>query len=194
MLMVSWHLAIRKYHELLAAYFFTLHIGKFIEPDKKKRSSVHCKLCPKVLKYSGNTANLHYHLELNHHTQFLLLQTKEKEKDQSSTSTQKSVKDLFVQATPLPTSSTRWNHLTESLCYFIAKDMQPIDTIDDKGFRKMLQQFEPRYTPPDCKTVSTKYLPQMFQTEKDCVKLTRFLSMHALQICGPRGHSIRILA
>ena len=123
-----------------------------------------------MLKYSGNTANLRYHLELNHHTQFLLLQTKEKEKDQSSTSTQKSVKDLFVQATPLPTSSTRWNHLTESVCYFIAKNMQPIDTIDDKGFRKVLQQFEPRYTPPDYKTVSTKYLPRMFQTEKDRIK------------------------
>ena len=35
--------------------------GKFVEPDKKKRTSVHCKVCTKVLKYTGNTTNLQYH-------------------------------------------------------------------------------------------------------------------------------------
>ena len=34
----------------------------------------------------------------------------------------------------------------------------------------MLKQFEPRYIPPDRKTVSNKYLPEMFQTEKDRVQ------------------------
>ena len=42
--------------------YIIIIIGKFIEPDKKKRTSVHCKLCPKVLKYSGCTTNLRYHL------------------------------------------------------------------------------------------------------------------------------------
>lgn len=44
--------------------------------------------------------------------------------------------------------------------------MQLIDTINDIGFRKMVHTFEPRYTPPDRKTLSTRYLPQMFETEK----------------------------
>ena len=33
----------------------------------------------------------------------------------------------------------------------------------------MIKKFEPRYTPPDRKTLSTKYLPQMYDTEKKCV-------------------------
>ena len=48
--------------------------GKFVEPDKNKRTSVHCKLCTKVLKYAGNTTNLRYHLEHSHRAEFQALQ------------------------------------------------------------------------------------------------------------------------
>ena len=41
------------------------------------------------------------------------------------------MKDMLSQSNSLPTSSARWNLLTQSVCYFIAKDMQPIDTIND---------------------------------------------------------------
>ena len=44
--------------------------GKFVEPDKRKRMSVHCKLCAKVVKYTGNTTNLRFHLERSHRPQF----------------------------------------------------------------------------------------------------------------------------
>ena len=144
-----------------------------MESDKKKRTSIHCKLCQKVLKYAGNTTNLRYHLQLSHRAEFLLLQRQPADKDkmkQLSTSTQLSVEDSFLLSTPMASSSPRWNQLTQSVCYFIAKDMQPIDTVNDTGFRKMLKNFEPRYIPPDWKTISSKYLPQMFETAKDRVK------------------------
>ena len=48
--------------------------GKFVEPDKNKRMSVHCKLCAKVLKYAGNTTNLRHHLEHSHRAEFQALQ------------------------------------------------------------------------------------------------------------------------
>ena len=152
----------------------TLYKGKFVDSDKKKRTSVHCKICPKVLKYAGNTTNLRYHLQLSHRAKFLLLlqqQLADKDKTkQLSTNTQLSVEDSFLHSTPMASSSPRWNQLTQSVCYFIAKDMQPIDTVNDTGFRKMLKKFEPRYIPPDWKTISSKYLPQMFETAKDRVK------------------------
>ncbi len=44
--------------------------------------------------------------------------------------------------------------------------MQPIDTINDPGFRAMIKTFEPRYTPPDRKTPAVKYVPQMHYIEK----------------------------
>ena len=84
--------------------FIIIIIGKFIEPDKKKRTSVHCKLCPKVLKYSGCTTNLRYHLELSHKTQFDLL-NKPKERNQSSGTNQATIDVLFEKATPMERSS-----------------------------------------------------------------------------------------
>ncbi len=48
--------------------------------------------------------------------------------------------------------------------YFIVKDMHPLDTIDDKGFRHMIHTFEPKYTPPSRKTISTKHLPQLYDS------------------------------
>ena len=67
-------------------------------------------------------------------------------------------------------SSPRWNELTQAICYFLAKDMQPLDTVNDTGFRTMLKKFEPRYIPPDRKTLSTHYLPQLYRAETDRVK------------------------
>ena len=37
--------------------------GQFVEPDKKKRNLVHCKLCGKRVKYSGNTTNFGVELQ-----------------------------------------------------------------------------------------------------------------------------------
>ena len=40
-------------------------------------------------------------------------------------------------------SSVRWKALTDSVCHCIAKDMLPVDTINDPGFRQMLHTIEP---------------------------------------------------
>ena len=121
---------------------------------------MNCKLCPKVLKYSGNTSNMRFHLQSSHKAEFKVLQQSEKHKD-TGNNIQQTVKGMLQQTTPLLRDT-----LTQSVCYFVAKDMQPIDTINDKGFQAMIKKFEPRYTPPDRKTLSTKYLPQMYETEK----------------------------
>ena len=39
---------------------------------------------------------------------------------------------------PLSHSSQPWKTLTDSVCYFIAKDLQHYDTINDPGFRQMI--------------------------------------------------------
>ena len=145
--------------------------GQIIEKDKKKRSKVHCKLCSKIIKYSGNTSNLRFHLKEHHNSVFLSLPKTE------SCSKSENVKDVhqstltevIAASQPPPNTSTKWNKLTGSVLYFISKDMQPLDTIDDKGFRHLLQTFEPRYIPPLRKTITTKYFPQMFESQKACI-------------------------
>ena len=59
--------------------------------------------------------------------------------------------------------------MTDAVCYFIAKDMQPYDTVNDTGFRHMIGTFEPRYT-PDQNTIATHYIPKMYEQEKRHVK------------------------
>ena len=52
------------------------------------------------------------------------------------------------------------------MCYFIAKDMQPYDTVNDAGFLKMLHTFEPRYSPPNRKTIACNYMPKLYEAER----------------------------
>ena len=143
--------------------------GKFMEPDKNKWTSVHCKLCAKVLKYTGNTkcflslfkvsfcvsatnslpikpqiasyyevtTNLRYHLEHSHRAEFQALQLAQASEKEagwtrtaaSSSSNRQSITSAFQAQIPIPRSSPQWNKLTDAVCYFIAKDMQPIDTV-----------------------------------------------------------------
>ena len=58
----------------------------------------------------------------------------------------------------ISTASPRWNRFKNAVCYFIAKDLQPLDTVDDKGFRHLLHTIEPRYEQPSRKTFNNKIL------------------------------------
>ena len=156
--------------------------GKIIEADKSKRTNVCCKLCMKKIKYCGNTSNLRSHLEREHKKEFQALLNveveKAKEKGESSASNQQPrISNVLKDLIPIARNSTRWYQLTKSVCYFIGKDMQPYDTIEDPGFVKMLQTFEPRYSPPSRKTIATNYMPKLFEAEKTRVlKLVQSIS------------------
>ena len=143
--------------------------GKFVETDKKKRTNVCCKLCRKTMKYCGNTSS---HLKRERKKDFQeLLQAeaekvKEKSDDSASSSQQPKIDQAFKDVVPIARNSNRWIQLTNSVCYFIGKDMQPFDTVNDPGFVKMLHTFEPRYFLPDRKTVATNYMPKIYEGEK----------------------------
>ena len=157
--------------------------GEFVEKDKRKRDIVYCKLCFQSMKYCGNTTNLHFHLRTKHPTEY---NDSAASKPSSNTNNDKATNDgkrvsnsgraqltipNTIQATlPLPKSSPRYKTLTNSVCYFLARDMQPYDTVNDAGFRYMLKTLEPRYTPPDRKTIATTHIPKMYEIEKNRIK------------------------
>jgi len=62
---------------------------------------------------------------------------------------QLSIEESFGKLVPLSRSSTRWKSLTNAVCQFLARDLVPIDTVNDTGFWSMLKVFEPRYVLPD---------------------------------------------
>ena len=67
------------------------------------------------------------------------------------------LKQSLAGSQPFSRSSDRWKKRTECMTYFIAKDCHPYDTVNDIGFCKMLNVFEPRYTPPDRKMLTNHY-------------------------------------
>ena len=88
----------------------------------------------------------------------------------NSSDAQKQLKESFVAHASLSHSTTRWKKLTEAVCYYIAKDMLPLDTVSSEGFLHMIKEFEPRYNPPGRKALTTNYLPSLYQQEMDRVK------------------------
>ena len=82
-------------------------------------------------------------------------------------SQQMTIEDSFAKAIPLPHSSERYKKLTKAVCYFICKDQQPFDTINDSGFRHMLNVFEPHYVPPDRKTIASNHIPALYDDVKE---------------------------
>ena len=59
----------------------------------------------------------------------------------NSSSAQKQL-ESFATHGSLSHSTTRWKKLTEAVCYYIAKDMLPLDTVSGEGFLHMVKEFE----------------------------------------------------
>lgn len=124
---------------------------KFIEPDKKKRSSVYCRLCRQELSYKGNTTNMLVHLQYNHRQEYNEVKATDSGVSGVTKASQQqpTIAKAFERLTPISKDSSRWQTLTESVCYCIAKDMLPLNSVNNPGFKHMLKMFEPRYIPPE---------------------------------------------
>ncbi len=85
---------------------------------------------------------------------------------EATQSKQQSIKDAFQGMTPLPHSSQLWKKLT---VISLQKMAQPLNTINDKGFRHLLTSFEPRYGPPDRKAITNDYLTDLYVQQKERV-------------------------
>ena len=157
--------------------------GKMIESDKKKRKHVFCKLCKCDYSYVGNTMNLWQHMEDSHIEEYRQAKEEAKQVTESESRTgsssdtgstqeaasqsQPTINEVLSQKQPYPRNSTRLKTLNNSVCYFISKDMQPYQTVNDPGFHAMLNAFDPRYVPMDRKTVATNNIPKLYDKERE---------------------------
>ena len=122
--------------------------GELVMKDKQKRSEVFCKLCTKQLHYVWNTTNLLVHMQYHHTSEnSKLLKGTQPKNTAKAGETQRSIMEALQKCEPLQLHSQRWKSLTDAVCYCIAKDSLPLDSITDLGFRFMLQAFKPCYIP-----------------------------------------------
>ena len=47
--------------------------------------------------------------------------------------------------------------------------MHPFQTVNEPGFRKLLHVLEPRYEPPDRKTLASNHMYKMYKKEREHV-------------------------
>ena len=135
------------------------------------------------MKYCGNMTNLLFHLRTKHPTEFnkvsnpdnspkgRLSSVNSKAASNSADSRQLTLLATIQATLPLPKSSTCYKKVTDAICYFLACDMQPYDTVNDEGFRHMLKVIEPRYSPPDRKTIANTYFPKLYEAGREKVKV-----------------------
>ena len=92
--------------------------------------------------------NMIVHLQSRHSAEFSEIadQLKSSGSTHSSASLptdQPLITDSIKKLTPLSRSSSRWKALNNFVCYFLAKDLHPLSTVNDEGFLHMLKVFEP---------------------------------------------------
>ncbi|XDV44703.1 hypothetical protein PO909_012944 [Leuciscus waleckii] len=86
-----------------------------------------------------------------------------------------------VQTHKLPTTSTRATKITQSVVYFICKDMRPLSVVENEGFRYMVQTMEPRYTIPSRQHITDIAVPNLYKEVKtnvlECLALAEKVAL-----------------
>lgn len=182
-------------------YFgFQARNGEYLEKDKHKQNVVFCKLCLQSIKYCGNTTNLLFHLQTKHP-----IENREVSKPDNSLTTEKgssnSSKQTYSSRDRSSKASTSkilspLQKVTDAVCFFLARDTQPYDTVNDEGFCHMLQKYLSHVIRHQ---IEKQLLTLTFQS---CVKHKERKSRQALrmllpflspQICGLHELSIHTL-
>jgi len=140
--------------------------GQYIERDKWKQNEIICGGCRKWFKYNGNTSNVRSHLSSVHPSDFAVMEKEENSTKRPRISTTIKSKNILVE-NQLPAlfeawqtfsnSHPKWKTLTNSVCYFIAK---LFDTVNSPGFQHLV---EPRHKPPDKRTIAKHYMVNLYK-------------------------------
>ncbi len=124
-----------------------------------------CKQCFGIVAApQGNTTNLYNHLKRHHRIQYELAM-KDKGATPQNTSrqtTQTSITQTLYGASPYPPSSQRHKEITNAIAYHLAKDMAPINTVENEGFKAMIKTLDKRYSLPSRNYFSSVALPGLY--------------------------------
>ena len=115
---------------------------------------------------------MRFHLKERHP---LLFQALRNDDGSSSTSSscastsvppgQQRIPELFRQQEPFSCNSSKWIKRMESVCYFLAEDTQPFDTVNGAGFQKLVHNLE--------LTVGTSLLTGKLYLLPTCLEFTK---------------------
>lgn len=142
----------------------------YLKSDEAQIKTI-CKICRQFVKTkTGNTTNLFHHLKKYHpndHAESMKMRADATPSSSRASSgavpKQKSIVSSFVAITPYEKSSKRSKDITRAVSYFLAKEMMPLSTVEQDGFRKLVKVLDSRYELPGRKYFSKTALPQLYE-------------------------------
>ena len=131
-----------------------------------------------MLVKGGNTSNLLTHVKRHNPKQYVeLIQVQEKKKSKEKSSKaiewQTKLKAVDKSTAKYGLGSRKWQELTDSVTYCIAKDLMPIHTLNKEGFKTLLNSFDPKYEVPSRKYFSQTALLVLYA--KTCEEISNEL-------------------
>lgn len=142
-----------------------LHFTKKSQSGNDSHVAV-CNECAAEIKNTdGNTTNMSKHLKRRHNIDI----HSEKEEEPSTSRKKQSYTNqtLTDMWTKIPTTSARHQTISLAIAKYIAIDMRPLDSVNDRGFCELIKTLEPRYN-LDSRTYITKtLLPKIYRELKE---------------------------
>ncbi|KAI2658595.1 E3 SUMO-protein ligase ZBED1 [Labeo rohita] len=143
------------------------HFG-FTPDDKGQPKDVDtavCQICKREIPAkAANTTNLRNHLKAHHPTEFAEVL---KSSRAAHTSSQVTIAQAFERVTKYKRDSMKWRTLTDSVTRYIAKEMQPFNTVEKPAFKEMLYNFDKQYELPGKTYISKTAIPNLYREVKD---------------------------
>ena len=143
---------------------------------KESQENAVCSLCSTSVKVKvGSTTNLHKHLKRHHSIELASNSSSSattvlKQGSAQKVKTNGQQPTLSTLWTKLPTTSKRHQDISEAIGKYIAVDMRPLDSVNDRGFRHLISKLEPRYNLESRTYITSTLLPKMYNDLKVEVK------------------------
>ena len=139
---------------------------------------VKCTECGKSIKTkTGNTTNLLSHLNIKHPNKYADVKKKTEEEKKRNAKRprerdlhQVTFKMMAKKKAKLETSSGRYKKITEKIAGVLIHDFQPFSFVEDRGFKKLMEELEPRYEIPSRTSFSRSVIPRIYKEVKEQVK------------------------
>ncbi len=168
---------VRKPHAKSVVWnYFGLQVdedGKIL-PEEDKPT---CRACKKAVSAKGgNTTNLLTHLR-DHHPELYAEAAPSSSRTTPSSKRQTTLREAIAKGKAYDHKSLRAQELNRAVAYFIAKDMQPLHTVDKPGFRRLLSTLDPKYSLPSRKHFTKQEIQRLYSEVRDEVVMPKLRNL-----------------
>lgn len=160
---------------------------KYFRLESPQSPVATCTICNKTISRGGsllgrfNTTNLNRHLQSLHPKklragrlkQEMAIKQENTPKQESTPEPVTAVETGLTRQLKLPDDCVKATDITAKVMEFIVLDSQPLSVVDNKGFRRLVEHLEPRYSLPPRYYFSETALPELYK--KMCLHLSEEL-------------------